>query len=236
MALEYRNELKYIVSAQQIAILKNRIRPLMALDAHAGEGGKYTVRSVYFDDYKNTCFFENEDGTSPREKFRIRIYNADEKEIRLELKRKERGKTHKDSCPLTAGQCQSFLGGKGPECMGAYPPVLQKFILKYRSELYRPKVIVEYDREPYVYKAGNVRVTFDTGIRSSNQVDGFFEKDLFARPVMPTGYHLMEVKYDGFLPDVINYSLQTGSLSRETFSKYYLCRRYNIGGVKKNGF
>lgn len=96
MALEYRNELKYIVSAQQIAILRSRIRPLMALDAHTGEKEKYTIRSVYFDDYKNTCFAENEDGTSPREKFRIRIYNANENTARLELKRKEGGKTHKE--------------------------------------------------------------------------------------------------------------------------------------------
>ena len=104
MALEYRNELKYVVSSRQIAILRNRIRPLMALDAHTGTKGKYTIRSVYFDDYRNICYLENADGTSPREKFRIRIYNADEKVIRLELKRKEGGKTHKDSCFLTFEQ------------------------------------------------------------------------------------------------------------------------------------
>lgn len=39
MALEYRNELKYVVSSRQIAILRNRIRPLMALDAHTGTKG-----------------------------------------------------------------------------------------------------------------------------------------------------------------------------------------------------
>lgn len=236
MALEYRNELKYIVSARQIAILRSRIRPLMDLDAHTGKKGKYTIRSVYFDDYKDTCYMENESGTSPREKFRIRIYNADEKTIRLELKRKEGGKTHKDACLLTADQCRAFLEGKGMACAGGYPPVFQKFILKYRTELYRPKVIVEYDREPYVYKAGNVRVTFDTDIRSSNHVETFFEKDVFSRLIMPAGCHLMEVKYDEFLPDVIYNSLQMDSLSQETFSKYYLCRRYNIGGVKQNGF
>ena len=235
MALEYRNELKYVVSSRQIAILRNRIRPLMALDAHTGTKGKYTIRSVYFDDYRNICYLENADGTSPRERFRIRIYNADEKVIRLELKRKEGGKTHKDSCFLTFEQCQAFLTGEGMPCEDGYPPILQKFILKYRAERYRPKVIVEYEREPYVYKAGNVRVTFDTDIRSSNRVEAFFEKDLFARPVMPTGSHLMEVKYDEFLPDIIYNSLQADGLSQETFSKYYLCRRYNIGGVKKNG-
>lgn len=236
MALEYRNELKYVVSIQQMAVLRNRIRFLMALDDHVGEKGKYTIRSVYFDDYRNTCFYENENGTSPREKFRIRIYNGDGKTARLELKRKEGGKIHKDACILSEEQSLAFLKGKGLMSGKGSSPLLRKFGIKYQSELYRPKVIVEYDREPYVYSVGNVRVTFDTDIRSSDHVETFFGKDLFTRPIMPVGYHLMEVKYDEFLPDVIYNSLQIGSLSQETFSKYYLCRRYNIGGVKKNGF
>ncbi len=272
MALKYRHELKYVVSAQQIAVLRSRIRYIMDLDEHVGEEGKYTIRSAYFDDYRNTCYFENENGTSPREKFRIRIYDASDKEIHLELKRKDSGKTHKDSCSLTRGQCEAFLEGadfagikeriicppvaegmpeqniplaKGQKRLAGneekeyipenYPPVFRKFCLKYQSELYRPKVIVEYDREPYICRNGNVRVTFDTNIRSSNCVDDFFEKKIFARPVMPSGYHLMEVKYDEFLPDYIYNGLQMENLQQATFSKYYLCRKYNIGGVRRNG-
>lgn len=244
MALKYRHELKYIVSAQQIAVLRSRIRYLMEMDEHAGKDGKYTVRSAYFDNYQNTCFYENENGTSPREKFRIRIYNAGDDEIRLELKRKEGGKTHKVSCPLTKEQCEAFLGGAdwwtvcesiSKKAFHEGKPVFCKFCLKYQSEIYRPKVIVEYDREPYVCRNGNVRLTFDTNIRSSNCVDGFFEENLFTRPVMPLGYHLMEVKYDEFLPDYIYHSLQMENLQQTTFSKYYLCRKYNIGGVRRNG-
>lgn len=236
MALEYRNELKYVVSAQQIEILRNRLRFLMMLDEHAGKKGKYSIRSVYFDDYRDTCFSENEDGTSPREKFRIRIYNAGGEEIHLELKRKEGGKIHKDSCRLAMRQCKAFLEGKGLRDEGEYPPVLKRFRFKYESELYRPKVIVEYEREPYVCKNGNVRITFDTCIRSSNRIGCFFEKQLPARPVMQPGYHLMEVKYDEYLPDFIYNSMQIGNLRQETFSKYYLCRRYSMGGVRGNGF
>lgn len=238
MALKYRHELKYVVSAQQIAVLRSRIRYLMDLDVHAGEDGKYTIRSTYFDDYQNTCYFENENGTSPREKFRIRIYDANDRQIHLELKRKEAGKTHKDSCSLTRGQCEAFLGEADFAIIREgyftedYPPVFRKFCLKYQSELYRPKVIVEYDREPYVCRNGNVRVTFDTDIRSSNCMDGFFKENIFTRPVMPSGYHLMEVKYDEFLPDYIYNGLQMENLQQATFSKYYLCRKYNIGGVK----
>ncbi|MDE7205026.1 MAG: polyphosphate polymerase domain-containing protein [Lachnospiraceae bacterium] len=230
MALEYRHELKYVVSVQQIECLRGRIQSLMFLDSHVDEKKKYNIRSIYFDDYRNTCYFENEDGTSPREKFRMRIYNASKQEVHLELKRKERGKTHKDSCILTQAQCLDFLGGTGRQIHQGDSAVLQKFCLKYRTELYRPKVIVEYEREPYVHKNGNVRVTFDTDIRSSNCIDSFFDQKIFSRPVMPSGYHLMEVKYDEYLPDPIYVSLQLDHLQQTTFSKYYLCRKYNIGG------
>lgn len=236
MALEYRHELKYVVSVQQIECLRSRIRPIMSLDKYAAEKGKYNIRSVYFDDYRNSCYLENEDGTSPRGKFRLRIYNAGSEEVHLELKRKDRGMTHKDSCVLTEAQCKAFLKGRGLSGSQECPALLRKFCLKYRTELYRPKVIVEYEREPYVYKNGNVRITFDTDIRSSNRIDSFFEKKLFARPIMPSGFHLMEVKYDEYLPDHIYRSLQLDDLQQTTFSKYYLCRKYRIGGVRENGF
>ena len=86
---KYRHELKYVVSAAQIPILKSRIVNLMQMDPHAGKDGIYNIRSLYFDDYYNRCFYENENGTDPREKFRIRIYNGSTDKISLELKKKE---------------------------------------------------------------------------------------------------------------------------------------------------
>lgn len=236
MALEYRNELKYVVSVSQLACLRSRIGSLMPLDSHGNEKGLYNIRSLYFDDYRNTCFYENEYGTGTREKFRLRTYNGNQNEIHLELKRKERGKTHKDSCILTREQCEQFFNGTGLPQNGDYPAVLRKFCIKYKAELYRPKVIAEYEREAYVYKTGNVRITLDTDIRSSNRIDQFFDHRIFARPIMPAGYHLLEVKYDELLPDHIYRSLQLQNLQWTTFSKYYLCRKYNMGGIKRNGF
>lgn len=236
MALEYRHELKYVVSAAQMACLRGRIKPFTSLDGHVKENGLYNIRSLYFDDYRDTCYYENEYGTSPREKFRIRIYNASRKEIRLELKRKERGKTHKESCALTEGQCDIIFSGKALPYSEKDPSILKKFCLQQKNRLLQPKVIVEYEREPYTYSGGNVRITFDTDIRSSNDKKSFFEKELFARPIMPAGCHLLEVKYDEYLPDHIYRALQMENLQLSTFSKYYLCRKYNMGGIRKNGF
>ena len=35
---------------------------LCALNPHAGENGIYHIRSLYFDDYENSCFMDNENG------------------------------------------------------------------------------------------------------------------------------------------------------------------------------
>ena len=200
----------------------------MRLDPHAGRTGRYAIRSVYFDDRQDTCYRENEDGTDPREKFRIRIYNGSADQITLELKQKMRGMTRKLSCPLTREQCALALEGRALEDGKELPPVLRKFILQQKIRGLRAKVIVEYERVPRVFPLGNVRITLDENIVSSSQTERFLEGDFARRPIMPPGRHVLEVKYDEFLPDPIRQVLQLETLQRTSFSKYYLCRKYGF--------
>lgn len=222
----YRHELKYVISSTQLAMIRSRVEHLLSPDSHAAPSGVYGIRSLYFDDYDNRCFWENEDGTDPREKFRIRIYNHSTERITLECKRKERGKTLKTSCPLTVSQTEALMAGKVPPAICRQPWLLQKMAVQIRSRLLHPVVIVEYDRIPYVYPNGNVRVTLDTNIASSKAVGRFLEERIPSRPVMPQGQQLLEVKFDGYLPDFIYRNLQLDSLRQTTFSKYYICRKY----------
>ena len=224
----WRHELKYVCSAAELRLIGERIRPLMRPDPHAGADGRYTIRSVYFDDEWDSCAKENEDGTDPREKFRIRIYNGSDEKITLELKQKLRGMTRKLSCPLTRQQCSDAIAGQLLEISEKQPEVLRKFALQQRTRRLRAKVIVEYDRTPWIYRLGNVRMTFDENIRSSTDVAAFLEPDFLRRPIMPAGQHVLEVKYDDFLPDPIRQVLQTGYLQRTSFSKYFLCRTYRV--------
>lgn len=223
---KYRHELKYQISDAQVQLLKNRMNHMIPADSHAGPSGMYTIRSLYFDDYEDRCLRENEDGTDPREKFRIRIYNHSTDRIMLECKRKERGKTHKTSCPLTVEQTRLLMAGRPLPDIATQHPVLRKLTLLMLTRRMRPVVIVEYDRIPYVYKNGNVRITLDTNIRSSAAVKSFLDEMILSRPVMSTGQQLLEVKYDEYLPDFIYRNLQLHSLRQTAFSKYYVCRKY----------
>lgn len=226
--IKYRNELKYLCSEQQLKLLEARIKHICVPDPHVGEDGRYTVRSVYFDDYRDSCYYDNEDGVNCREKFRIRIYNGDLSMITLECKQKIDGKNHKYSCEITEEECRAILGRGFTLPVGA-DPVLNKFFLMYRTRLYRPKVIVEYERTPFMYKSGNVRITFDRKIAATCRVQDFLKPRIYARPMMSTGKHLLEVKYDELLPDYIYRELQLENLQQTAYSKYCTARRFNKG-------
>ncbi len=225
---KFRHELKYVVSDAQLRLLENRVKNLLSLDAHTGGSGKYTIRSLYFDDYYDTCARQNENGTDPREKFRIRIYNHSSDIIKLECKRKERSKTHKTSCTLTVEQTKRLMQGKPLDNISSLHPLLQKLTYKMLRFGYKPVVIVEYDRVPFVYKNGNVRVTFDTNVSSSTDIEHFLDESIVKRPVMPYSKQLLEVKYDEYIPDYVYRNLQLHSLTQTAYSKYYICRKYSI--------
>jgi hypothetical protein len=228
MENRYRHEFKYVCSLGQLKVIQARMTGLVPLDPHVGPDGIYNIRSLYFDDYYDSYLKDNEAGTDPREKFRIRIYNHSSERITLELKRKERGKTQKLSCPITEEQCRMLMAGQIPDLPKEAPAVFQKLCLLMRTRLLRPRVIVEYDRVPYVYPQGNVRITLDEDIRGSNRVDLFLEDQIPLRLIMPAGQHILEVKYDEYLPDYIYRAVQVENLQATAFSKYYLCRRYHL--------
>ena len=224
---KFRNELKYICTESDLQILQARIQMLCDPDPHAGPEGTYHIRSVYFDNLNNRYFLENENGTDPREKYRIRIYNASDKRITLERKKKERGMTHKDSCPLTLEQYHGIMSGSLP-VSDSTSLLLEQFLLLQNQENLKPKVIVAYDRTPYVYHFGNVRITFDRNIGSTTDYSSFFSPYLPQRPILPLGNHILEVKYDELLPGFLYDAMNLGNLQRTTFSKYYYCRKFTV--------
>lgn len=225
---KFRHELKYQCLQEQIEMLRIRLQCIMKPDSHADAEGGYLVRSIYLDDYEDTCMRENEAGVSPREKWRIRSYNSSDARIALECKRKEHGMIQKKSCPVTLRQLAEILLDRPLTIHEDTPPLLRRMEVLRRTRLLRPKVIVQYRRTPFVCAEGNVRVTLDENMSSSQAFDKFFDPDLPVRPIMPTGHQLLEVKYDEFLPDYIYHAVQMRDMRLETYSKYYLCRRFTL--------
>lgn len=230
MEMKYRHEYKYVCNAKQNAILKLRADGILKKDKHVGMDGAYRIRSLYFDDWNDRCYYENESGIGERDKYRIRIYNEDITRITLEKKSKSRGMTLKTGCSLTREECMMLMKQEIPGIRQDMSSTKQCLLTELMLREMRPVVIVEYVRYPYVEKAGNVRITFDEDIRSSNDLGDFLEKNIKVRPIMEKGQSILEVKWDEFIPGYIKQNMDTNALQRSSFSKYYLCRRFNTYG------
>ena len=225
--IKYRNELKYVCTESELIQIKKRLEPLCGLDPHVGKDGIYRIRSIYFDDENDRCFYENENGIDPREKFRIRVYNEDFSNIFLECKSKEKNMTYKDHVVVSERECKDLLERRFVE-KNRDDKLFLKFYLQHKSVKLRPKVIVMYERTPYIYPLGNVRITLDRNIGGTKKVNDFFEEYLPVRPVMPVGKHILEVKYDKFLPDFLYQIMNLRNLRQTAYSKYYFCRKFTI--------
>ena len=202
----------------------------MQRDPHTDGTGRYQIRSLYFDDAQNSCYYENEDGTDPREKFRVRFYNGNADRLLLELKRKESGMTQKRSCLIQRDQVERLIAGYRLRWQTDMDALLKKFFILQETRVFQPKVIVDYIRVPYICAEGNVRITLDLNISTITNTESFFDKRAQGRPIMPLGMNMLEVKYDSFLPDYIFRSIQMRDLAQTTFSKYYYCRKF--GGIQ----
>lgn len=230
MPTVFRHEYKYLCDPGQLLIERKRLQAVLRRDPHAGADGSYLIRSVYFDDPENSCYFENEDGTDPRAKYRIRIYNCEDARISLERKAKLRGMTHKDTVPISRGEAETLLSGRVPRPEASQPPLLRRMYADLEQRVMTPAVIVQYRRVPFLLPMGNVRVTLDQQIASSQAVGRFFEPQIPLRQILAGGQGILEVKWDSLLPDWLYRMLQLSELQWNSFSKYYLCRRFNTYG------
>lgn len=233
---DYRNELKFICTEEELALIEGRICMIMAKDSHIGNGEPYTVRSVYFDDYENSCMRENQDGIARRNKFRIRTYNNDISYIRLEIKSKRYELGRKNGCSLSVEACKQYLHAMPEVITKELPHARRKLSLEIGIRKLHPVIIVEYERMAYVYPCGNVRITFDRNISMCARPEQFLKTYIPLTPIMPKGVHILEVKFDEFLPDVIAALLETGVLERTSFSKYYLSRQMEEQWERRNIF
>jgi hypothetical protein len=223
---KFRHELKQIISRTDCLALRQRLRAVLAPDPYAGSGGEYSVRSLYFDTPDDRALREKIDGVSNREKFRLRAYNGEFSTIKLEKKSKIHGLCLKESVLLPQEDCRRLIAGDIAWMGGAGHPLLTELYLKMLREQLRPKALVDYIREPFVYPPGNVRVTIDRQIRTGLHSRDFFNPLL---PTMPAGQSdtmILEVKFDDFLPEIVGDLIQTKDRGCTAFSKYAASRIY----------
>ncbi len=156
--LKYRNEYKCIINSLDARILSSRLGNVMQRDKNSMQNGSYLIKSLYFDNYMDAALAEKVNGVDNREKFRIRYYNNDDSYIRLEKKSKKSGLCNKLSCRISKQCCEDILKGDYGKLLDNEEMLAHEFYYKVQYKMLRPKNIVAYDREAFVYESGNERI------------------------------------------------------------------------------
>ncbi len=221
---KYRHEWKHEISKADLLSIRSRLQAVARPDPHAKDG-KYLIRSLYFDDPNDKALREKTDGVNRREKFRIRYYNFDTSLIHLEKKCRINGLGSKYSAVLTKEETQKIVDGDTGWMKESDNPLVKELYCKMISGRLKPRTIVDYTREPFIFGPGNVRVTFDYGIRTGLSCTDLLNPECVTIPAGDE-HIILEVKWDEFLPDVIRAVVQTEGVRVGAFSKYAQCRIY----------
>ena len=224
MDIHYRHEWKHEITYSDLLAIRARMSAIATPDPHAIDG-KYLIRSLYFDNVNDKALREKVDGVDMREKFRIRLYNFDPSIIHLEKKSKKNGLGTKYSAPLTKEEAKAIVDGDIDWMRDSEHSLIQELYLKMYYQRMRPRTIVDYTREPFIFPPGNVRVTIDYDIRT-----GILGTDLLdpGCVTIPAGEApiILEVKWDAYLPSIIRDAVQLKNVRVGAFSKYAQCRIY----------
>ena len=223
--MKFRHELKQEITYADMLVLRQRLKTVMQKDSHATDG-RYEIRSLYFDTVNDKALREKIDGVNVREKFRIRYYNGDTSLINLEKKSKINGLCLKESVRLTIEQTEAILNGDYIWMEESKESLIRELYIKMKHEGLRPKTIVDYVREPFVFAPGNVRLTIDYDIKTGLSSIDFLNPNCSLINVKESPI-ILEVKWDNYLPDIVRDAIQLPFVTSEAYSKYAACRMYD---------
>ncbi|MBM7613512.1 polyphosphate polymerase domain-containing protein [Alkaliphilus hydrothermalis] len=220
----YRHEIKYFIHKRQAAELRFFLKSNTTLDSNGDETGSYWIRSLYFDTLDNRDYYEKMMGHNIRKKIRLRIYEQNTPTVKLEIKNKYNNYTLKESATISKEVALALIQGESNKLLRYKNSTCNKVFALMHSNLYRPIVTVDYEREAFLYNIQNIRLTIDKNIRASCDYDVFFGDEQCMIPVINEGIYVLEIKYDHVLPPFLQKVLSTFQIQRSQVSKYCLGR------------
>lgn len=222
-----RHEMKFYINEAIYHSLRERFRNTLEPDENMTQEEGYIISSLYFDDIYNSALEQKKNGTRFRKKYRIRIYDHDDRLIKLECKSKFDSFIAKESAILSREEYNRILDGDYDFLIQREERVCRELYAFHNSVLLNPTIAVEYIREAYICDHGNVRLTFDKNVSASIFSLDMFSKDFVSVEVLPQGVVVLEVKYDDYIPTYILNMIQSAMTQKCAISKYVMCRNLN---------
>ena len=211
-----RYELKYLLTGEQTAFLRQKLRGRMEADQY----GKTSIASLYYDTPTYRLIRASLEKPLFKEKIRLRSYGiaTEESPVFLELKRKAYGVVYKRRVQSTLPLVHKFFSGEGDICAGGQINSEIKTFRDYYETLV-PACLIIYDRTAYFEPGGDLRLTIDENPRYradhltlTESMDGV--------SLLDEGWTILEVKVQEAMPLWLAEILSEGQIRKGSFSKY----------------
>ncbi|MBS4539371.1 polyphosphate polymerase domain-containing protein [Clostridium sp. D2Q-11] len=220
----FRHEIKYFINQIQAAELRLFLQQNMDLDPNCDETGSYWIRSLYFDTIDNKDYYEKIIGHNIRKKIRLRLYDIDSPSIKLEIKNKYDSYILKETVTMSRKDVHKLINGDSSPLLNYNKATAKKVFSFMHRDLYLPKIIIDYDREAYIYPFENIRVTLDKNLAASFHSHDFFKDNKSMIPIFNSPILILEVKYNHIIPIFFQNLLSNFEIQRSEISKYCLGR------------
>ena len=214
----FRHEYKYIIPYEEMLSLRKELEDVTTVD----RGGSYLVRSLYFDSFEDTDYYDKQGGEMIRKKVRLRIYDTKDDKAKLEIKGKYDYHQLKESLVISKKSAEEIIQGKYDSLL-TMDNDLAKRLYVYFMTGYRPKVIIEYDRMAFITTT-TTRITFDYNIKKSTDFDKFYRDDINYLDLTDSKDVILEVKFDRFLEPYLSKIISRHVARYQSVSKYVMGR------------
>jgi len=218
-----RTENKYLLDKVSSYRVKRNLKAVLPVDRPGAAGG-YMVRSLYFDTIYDKDYYDKLNGLDNRQKIRLRIYNPEDTTAKLEVKEKQGSYQWKRSITISRQDAMLLIQGRYDELIDKYSSLFMRTVLrKMQIEVYIPKIIIEFNRLAFINETNNIRITFDTELKSTEASFNLYSSKLNLKPIIyPV---ILEVKYNNFLLSYIKSALNLANQVPTSTSKYCLGRQ-----------
>lgn len=216
----FRHEFKYVISYEEMLGLRSKLNELLEIDR---DYNGYMVRSLYFDSINDDDYYDKLGGEINRKKIRIRIYEVNPKIVKLEIKEKYDIHQLKKSLIISKEDAEKIINEEYNILLQYDSDVAKELYLILKRGIYKPKIIIEYNRIAYI-TGTTTRITFDFDIKSSDDIKNFFTDNINYDNLTTKKDIILEVKFDRFLEPYISEVLKKYISNQQSVSKYVMGR------------
>jgi len=216
----FRHEYKYVISYDEMLRLRTKFNEVLNIDRNYNG---YMIRSLYFDSVNDDDYYDKLGGEVNRKKIRLRIYEPNSKKVKLELKSKYDIHQLKESLVISREDAEELIKENYEILLKYNSEIANKIYIMLKKGLYKPKVVIEYQRIAYI-TGTTTRVTFDFDIKSSTNIKDFFKENINYTYITDKKDVVLEVKFDRFLEPYISNILSNYQSRFQSVSKYIMGR------------